>query len=385
MTNHAKLSPSSSNIWIKCPGAGAIPVPVAPPPNIHMLQGTSAHTMLEKAIENDIDPMTWSRVPVIDGKKRIRVNVTDDMKKSVATALEEFEKILDSCSLPVYYIEHLLVMKQIHKSIYGTADIVIDDKKALWVLDFKNGAGFEVDAEKNSQLALYGLGALREFGRKDRPLHLGIIQPRAKSGNIVKIWTIEDIDAFETAWVKRVKQAKKNIDDFSILPPGQRYLAGDHCRWCAVKTVCPRILEQSIMSIVSEPEKQIKLRLDYLIEIFQHKQQILDNLKVAESAAYERVLKGGKVPGFKLVNAQSKRQWLDTDKVESALEKLGHKPYEYMKESLKGLADIEKLAGKEFVDKHTIKASTKTILVYESDKRPEVQETSKDDFEEIEE
>jgi len=381
MTNHAKHSPSSAHIWARCAGAGVLPQPPSPPPSIHMLQGTSAHTMLEKALENDIDPSTWTRVPVVDGKERTPVAVTDEMKNAVVTAVDEIEKILNSCKLPIYYVEQLLVMRQVRKDIFGTADLVVDDKQSLWVIDYKNGAGVEVDAEENYQLALYGLGALAEFGRSDRPLHMGIIQPRARSGNIVKIWTVKNIETFENKWSEKFKRALFRIDNFSTLAPGQRYTSGDHCQWCPVKIVCPKILEQTIMSIVADPIKMKKMGFDYLIEIFKHKKQINDILKTAEQFAHERVSRGDKVPGFKLVNGKSKRQWVNPDKIEDELHETDHDPETFLKYSLRSLSDLEKLMGKDWVDKRTVKASAKTQLVFESDPRPEVSEISADDFE----
>lgn len=337
--------------------------------------------MLEKALENDIDPSTWTRVPVVDGKERTPVAVTDEMKNAVVTAVDEIEKILNSCKLPIYYVEQLLVMRQVRKDIFGTADLVVDDKQSLWVIDYKNGAGVEVDAEENYQLALYGLGALAEFGRSDRPLHMGIIQPRARSGNIVKIWTVKNIETFENKWSEKFKRALFRIDNFSTLAPGQRYTSGDHCQWCPVKIVCPKILEQTIMSIVADPIKMKKMGFDYLIEIFKHKKQINDILKTAEQFAHERVSRGDKVPGFKLVNGKSKRQWVNPDKIEDELHETDHDPETFLKYSLRSLSDLEKLMGKDWVDKRTVKASAKTQLVFESDPRPEVSEISADDFE----
>jgi len=381
MTNHAKHSPSSAHIWARCAGAGVLPQPPAPPPSIHMLQGTSAHMMLEKALENDIDPLTWTQVPVIEGKKRTPVAVTDEMRSAVATAVSEIEKILDSCKFPIYYVEQMLVMRQVSKTVFGTADLVIDDKTALWVIDYKNGAGVEVNADNNYQLALYGLGALAEFGRSDRPLHLGIIQPRARSGNTVKIWTIKDSKAFEDHWSEKFKKALYRIDQFSVLPPGQRYTSGDHCHWCPVKIVCPKVIEQTVLSMVADTAKMKKMGFDYLIEIFRNKTQITDILKTAEQYAHERVSRGDKIPGFKLVNGKSKRQWINPDQVEDLLHETDHDPETFLKYSLKSLAEIEKLMSKDWVDKHTIKSSAKTQLVFESDPRPEVSEINADDFE----
>ena len=46
---------------------------------------------------------------------------------------------------------------------FGTGDLVIVADGVLEIIDFKGGRGVRVDADRNSQLMLYALGALTEF------------------------------------------------------------------------------------------------------------------------------------------------------------------------------------------------------------------------------
>ena len=68
---------------------------------------------------------------------------------------------------------------------FGTGDLVIVADGVIEVIDFKGGRGVRVDANCNSQLMLYALGALLEFD----PLYdihhvrMTIVQPRLNKGN----------------------------------------------------------------------------------------------------------------------------------------------------------------------------------------------------------
>ena len=66
---------------------------------------------------------------------------------------------------------------------FGTADCIIIGGGRLCVVDYKNGSGVPVEAENNSQMMLYALGALKFygpiFGSSIQDIHLTIVQPNA--------------------------------------------------------------------------------------------------------------------------------------------------------------------------------------------------------------
>ena len=49
---------------------------------------------------------------------------------------------------------------------YGTVDSLIISKGKIQIIDLKMGIGVLVNAEENSQMMLYALGALEKFGKE---------------------------------------------------------------------------------------------------------------------------------------------------------------------------------------------------------------------------
>ena len=102
---------------------------------------------------------------------------------------------------------------------------------------------------------------------------------------------------------------------------------------------------------------------------------ILDNKKLIESflnavenKTFERLLKGEKIPGYKIVEGRSNRKWID-DAEAKLIEKLGDEAFE---KSLIGITAAEKKLNKKEVNDLTYKPSGKLTMAPESDKRPAV-------------
>jgi hydrogenase maturation factor len=63
---------------------------------------------------------------------------------------------------------------------FGTGDLVLVSDDVLEVIDMKFGRGIEISAIDNSQMRLYGLGALNQFGclYNINIVRMTIVQPR---------------------------------------------------------------------------------------------------------------------------------------------------------------------------------------------------------------
>ncbi len=116
------------------------------------------------------------------------------------------------------YAEHRLDYSEYIPEEYGTGDLVIIADGIIEVIDFKGCRGVRVDAYRNSQLMLYGLGALLEFD----PLYdihtvrVTIVQPRLSNTSTYEISADELIRRAETEVRPKALLAYKCEDEFCM-------------------------------------------------------------------------------------------------------------------------------------------------------------------------
>ena len=73
--------------------------------------------------------------------------------------IETIEAVRTSCPDPLILVEHRLDFSEYVPDGFGTGDLVIVADGVLEIADFKGGRGVREEADHNSQLMLYGLGA----------------------------------------------------------------------------------------------------------------------------------------------------------------------------------------------------------------------------------
>ncbi len=113
-------------------------------------------------------------------------------------------------------VEHRLDYSEYVPEGDGTGDLVIIGDGIIEVIDFKYGHGVRVDANRNSQLMLYGLGVLLEFA----PLYdihtvrVTIVQPRLSNTSTYEISAEELIRWAETEVRPKALLAYKGEGEF---------------------------------------------------------------------------------------------------------------------------------------------------------------------------
>ena len=78
-----------------------------------------------------------------------------------AYVLELVEAANETCVNPIVLIEQRLDYSRYAEGGFGTGDCVIAGDGLLYIVDYKHGQGVLVEAERNPQMMLYGLGGLR--------------------------------------------------------------------------------------------------------------------------------------------------------------------------------------------------------------------------------
>ena len=278
-----------------------------------------------------------------------------------------------SCPDPLILVEHRLDFSEYVPDGFGTGDLVIVADGVLEIVDFKGGRGVRVEADHNSQLMLYGLGALLEFEAlyDIQTVRMSIVQPR-----------LNNISTFEMPAGELRQWAKTEVRPKALLAArGEgEFCAGEWCRFCKARHTCRKRSEYH-MRLAERDFKQPDLLTD---------EEILDILPVAESLnnwvqdliayAIQQAVNGRDWPGYKLVAGRSVRRYTSEAEVIKAATEAGFT--DIYKTTLLGVGDLEKRMGRkkfsEVLGKYVIKPVGAPQLVPESDPRKPYSDAASD-------
>lgn len=388
---HSPIGASSASRWFQCPGSVNL-IKHSPPQeqSVYAAQGTAAHKVLEECFWTGKDPWQYEGMEYEGGE----LNVED------LEAVEDAINWLDEKVLEVSNQHRgVTVLKEvgfdlsnIHPELWGTSDIVIytTDFSFLGVYDYKHGAGVRVEVKNNTQLKYYTLGAINFLGHKFIPtlgwgsvfreVEMGIIQPRCENTGIVSLSTLE-IDLFVTLLEMKAKKTTLPDAEFS---------AGDHCRWCAAKPLCPQLYNKTValakqdfraVKTLDLPD-QSRLTPEEIGKIIAFEPIITDWLKSLKRHAQSILEAGREVPGYKLVKKKANRKWAGKDE-DTAVTILEYVPLgvEIWTEKLKSPAQIEKLIKDKDKIRHLItKPDNGNTIAADTDRRQAVKASAITDF-----
>ncbi len=378
MGRHALLSASSSRRWLNCTPSARLEERFAEEAgnSVYAEEGTAAHALAEHKLKRCLKRR--SRRPVSDYQCDEMEECTDGY---VSYAMEQVELARQECRDPVVLIEQRLDYSAYVPEGFGTGDLLIVADRVLTVVDLKYGKGVAVEAERNPQMMLYGLGALELFGAiyDIDTVRMTIYQPRLES---VSTWEISVSDLME--WVEKELKPKAAL---AISGEGE-FRSGSWCRFCKAKDTCRARAEEFLKLAQMEFKAPALLTDDEIAEVL----KVADELArwSADVYAYaqdEAVTRGKKWNGFKLVEGRTCRKYTDEEEAAEAAVAAGYT--DIYKKSLIGITEMEKLLGKkkfaEVLGKLVYKPQGKITLVPESDKRQEVMAvTAEADFKEEE-
>ena len=359
---HSKIvGGSTAKRVINCPGSVAMVQKMPPKPSSKYAdEGTLLHDTIAEHLA------TLKPLESFLGKKYEDQLLTQDLiDDKLVPALALLDEI-DPKQEMSYEVETRVGFGDLLPGVFGSTDFVgrMGDKAV--VLDWKFGDGVMVSAEENEQLMFYAAAAMRTTALQwafegATEIECVIVQPP-----MIRRWTTtpERIAQFEHQLVKAVKAAEQ---------PDAGLKAGDHCRWCAAKPVCPQMTGEAERAALV----QIKQLDAAMLGQYLAKADVLEDwITDLRALAFQMLEKNVPVPGYKLVQKQARRQWVDEAKASAALHDMGVPRGElFSPEEIRSPAQIEKVLKKRKLalpDELVKSVSSGTTLASEDDSRPAV-------------
>lgn len=362
-TNHALLSPSSSHIWIQCPPSARLSAGMADQSTDYSRLGTCAHALCEYKLATAAGADTTDPRPTLEFYDEEMERCSDEYRDYV---IERLEVMKNECSDPVVLIEQKLDFTRWVPDGFGYGDCILVSNGKVHVIDYKHGEGVLVEAENNSQMMCYALGAINLLDElyEIEEVSMTIFQPRRDN---VSTWTISKEKLLE--WAENVLKPAAELADKGEGP----FKAGEHCRFCRAKNTCRARAEYNLSLARYDFQMPEKLE-DYEISaILARIDDLVSWSGDIKEYALSEALKGKHYDGFKIVEGRSVRKYTDEVSVAAAVENAGFDPYE---KSVLGITAMTKLLGKkkfeEVLGEFVYKAPGKPTLVPETDKRREL-------------
>jgi hypothetical protein len=355
MLHSSIVGGSTAKRVMACPGSVNLCAKMPPKPSsVHADRGTLLHDAIAMLLDGKVERVIGMEYNGII----LTQELYDEKIVSALTLLDE----IDPDKRMEFAVESRVGFGDLLRGVFGSADLLGRIGDRAIVLDWKFGDGVVVDAVENAQGMFYAAAAMRTPDTQwvfdgATEIEIIIVQPP-----MMRRWvtTPERIAKFERDLVSAVKQSQKDDAAFN---------AGDHCRWCAAKPVCPKM--------TGEVDRFMKTSLQTIDatqigHYLQQADQIEDFIKSVREMAFTMLENDVPVSGYKLVAKRGTRQWTNED---DAIKFLGDKAFE---SKLISVAQAEKLVGKKnFPQELAVSVSSGNTLANEDDPRPAILNLSK--------
>lgn len=358
--DHALLSASSSSRWLACPPSAVANEAYPNQDTSFTQEGTTAHEVAEVVARLRLDPMTDATLPHSHTKEMV------ECAEGYADYIEEQKKSNDATIL----LEQRVDFSPWVPEGFGTCDCLIIQDDTITVIDYKYGQGVAVSATDNSQLRLYALGAMNDYGSVlgITKVEMHIYQPRLNNISTDSI-TVDELMEWADKTVKPTA-------DKAVKGKG-KYCPGEHCRFCqhggkcrALTKACTEYLDvhgaRVSLPVLAPYEVADVLRMEPLISLW---------LKKVKEQALTTLMSGEELPGYKLVEGKlGNRKWKDERTVIQILNGAGYEDEEITETKVLSPSQMDKAIGKkkvaELLEEYIDRAPGSPTIAPVTDKRP---------------
>lgn len=381
MSGHALLSPSSAHRWLNCPLAPRLEAQLPEKTSEFAQEGTIAHSVCEISAKKYFKKVKAAEYNKVIKKLKTAPLWNDEMLHTAETYVEHLSELAMQFEHEPYLAFEVSVdISDYVPEAFGQCDCVMFGGDTLVITDYKHGKGVPVKAENNPQLMLYALGALKAYkpiyGDVIKKIEIRIDQPRLNS---YESWSlsVDDLIAWGE-WVKPKAQA-------AFMGIGE-YHSGDWCRFCRANGTCKAQANQQINAFedfaAAVGNSQATLSSAEIGIILEKGKNLVEWFKTIQDKAYDLMLSGEKIPGWKLVEGRSTRVWSDQDKALQKLIDSGVEKAIIYDSVPKTLAQLEKVLGtskfNELVGEFVVKPQGKPTIAAATDSRKEYCSASAD-------
>lgn len=341
--SHSVFSPSSSSMWMNCPGSLIPNIQVHDSAGEAAAEGTVAHGVAEQWLKSGKKPthLIGTNEFVESGDWGYLIEIDSVMLNFV-------QDYVDWCAwLPG---DHMIEQKVYFSEITpipnqgGTADHVACEPGRMVITDLKYGKGVKVYAEGNTQALLYALGFFLEWDwfYDFQEIVIRIAQPRLEHFDE---WVIDRERLLEFA-----EYAKCRAHDAWRLDAPRRP-SESACQWCKVKATCPAAAKMSIdlmaaafdsvgnditaasmsefredyLSLTVEPSLADigSLTVDEMVVLYEFRKMAEGWWAALAAELYRRAVDGEPIPRHKLVESRSHRVFTDEPEAAKKLQSYG--------------------------------------------------------------
>lgn len=357
--SHAVLSPSGSHRWMNCTPSVRLTEGMVEEESPYAEEGTEAHLLCAYHVDRELGRDTE------DPRSGMRF-YTEEMEECAQDYRNFVMDVVNGGPVQFVDTEVELDMSRWIPEGHGTSDCLVLVDKELHVIDFKYGKGVRVDAENNSQLMIYALGSLNLLDDiyDIDVVVMTIFQPRI--GNIGSHW-ISRSDLLEWA-----DETLRPIAEMAWKGCGE-LRSGDWCRWCLVKASCRKRAEDNLELARLDFRKPPLLTDEELGGVLSRADELDGWVGDLKAYALSRLLAGGQIPGWKVVEGRSNRRWSDPAAVADIVRNAGFDPY---RQEVLGITAMTEMLGKEkfneLLGPLVVKPRGKATLAPADDRRPAI-------------
>lgn len=190
----------------------------------------------------------------------------------------------------------------------GQPDVVHLEGSTALVIDYKTGRVAVDDAAGNWQLRALAL-AVWDNHPAVEVVVAAIIQPRVAEQPTAVVYSESDL-----------RQAAVDIDALfdAVYSVDAPLVAGDHCKWCRGKSVCPKLQNAALAVLPAQIDTPERIKATAPQLTGQELAAILPKAEVAQmyidavkAHAKQLLLSGGEIPGYELKQGASRREITD--------------------------------------------------------------------------